>query len=160
MTRPQITMVRASDFSIMSTFLRNFITKGSMLALLAMVAVALQAQAEDIPEETAGIFERYIDLGRDLSDVMESVKDRQSAEVAASKLNELLPRVGKSRREIGCISSLSPELAAQVIAVYEKPMRTVWGKVFDCIYRLQRVRCYECVPFFRSFSILCSLLDS
>lgn len=117
-------------------------------------------RAGEIPAETDAIFARYVKLGEDLSRVMVRVKDKRSADAESAALQALLLHVGESRREIGSITQLSPDLAAEISRKYEKQMRTTWGRVYESIYRLQRVRCYESVPFFRSFSILCSLLET
>ena len=91
--------------------------------------------------------------------MLASAKDAAGAEKAAPALQALLPRVMDSGRELKSISALSQEDSQHIRAKFERPMRGAWGKVYDEIYRLQKSRCYECVSFFRSFSILCSLLE-
>ena len=151
----------------------DFLTRTSQLCALAADCVLAccfaimtflvpqgYAQGQGTTEEISAVFERYVRLGEDLSHILARVKDKQSAEAVAPELRAVLVRVGESRREINGISSLSPELVEEVTGKYERRMREAWGRVFDCMYRLQRVRCYGCVPFFSSFSLLCSLLDS
>ncbi len=116
--------------------------------------------AEEIPAAIDGIFARYVQLGKDVGEVLGKVHDKQSAAETVAALRALLPRVGDARREIGGIDKLQPDVAKAVSAKYERAMREAWGKAFDGIYRLQREKCYEEVTFFRAFSILCSLLDS
>ena len=128
--------------------------------LLALLGLWAEAPAVELPMEVDGIFARYVKLGEELEDVMARVRDRSSADARSSALQALLARVGESRREIGALPRLSADVAEAVTSKYEKQMREVWGRVYESIYRLQRVRCYESVPFFRSFSILCSLLES
>ncbi len=117
-------------------------------------------RAEEIPADMDAVFARYVKLGEDLGQVMVRVKDKESAEAENAALQALLPRVGESRREIGAITQLPPDLATEITRKYERSMREVWGRVYESIYRLQRVRCYESISFFRSFSLLCSLLGS
>lgn len=149
------------DFPTRTSRLCVFAYGCVLMCFLVMAAVSTpQAYAQSAPEGISAVFERYICLGEDLGNVLAKVKDKQSAETAAPELQAMLVRVGESRREINDISSLTPELESEVTSRYERRMRETWGRVFDCIYWLQRVRCYECVSFFRSFSLLCSLLDS
>ncbi len=105
------------------------------------------------------VFARYIKLGEELAPVLAAAKDATSAEKAASALKDMLPRVIDTGREIKAISSLNAEETKELLAKFEKPMRTAWGKVFDEIYRLQKTQCYGSVSFFSPFSILCSLLE-
>ncbi len=122
--------------------------------------LGVEARAAELPAELDGIFARYVKLGEELEGVLSRVQDKGSADAQNSALQRLLARVGESRREIAAISELPENTAAAVASKYERQMRTVWGRVYESIYRLQRVRCYESVPFFRSFSILCSLFES
>lgn len=129
--------------------------------IIGMMALLPQLmQAAEIPEETDAVFARYVKLGEDLNRVMVRVKDKKSADAESAAMQALLLRVGESRREIGRIAQLPPDVAAEISRKYEKSMRTAWGRVYESIYRLQRMRCYESIPFFRSFSILCSLLET
>lgn len=118
------------------------------------------ATEEVLPTAIDGIFARYVQLGKDIGEVLGKVHDKQSAAATVTALQAILPRVGDVRRELGGIDKLQPDVAKAVSAKYERAMREAWGKAFDGIYRLQKVRCYEEVAFFRAFSILCSLLDT
>lgn len=130
-----------------------------VLCVVAIGGVRGEA-AGAVPAEVDAIFARYVQLGKDVGEVLGKVRDKQSAAESVAALQAILPRVGDSRREIGGIDKLRPDVAKAVSAKYERVMREAWGKAFDGIYRLQRARCYEEVAFFRAFSILCSLLDS
>lgn len=128
--------------------------------LCAVPVVGIRGETVGANEKIDAVFSRYIQLGKDLTEVLDKVKDKKSAAENTAALREILPRVGELRREIGSIDKLRPEDAKEVSAKYERGMRETWGKVFAGIYRLQRERCYEEISFFRAFSILCSLLDS
>lgn len=129
--------------------------------LLLSVVLLLGAVVcgEDTPRTVEEVFARYTELPEALLPVLQSAQDQESAEKAAPALMELLPRVYDSRRELLSIPKLTPAEASLVRSKYETKMRSGWGKVFEQIYRLQRVRCYECVPFFKQFNTLCSLLE-
>lgn len=126
---------------------------------LVVVLFAWSAAAFGADEDVEQIFSHYVKLGEELAPVLASAKDADGARDAAPALQALLPRVMDSGRELRSISALNGADLKQIRAKFERPMRETWGRVYDEIYRLQRVRCYECVPFFRSFSILCSLLE-
>lgn len=128
--------------------------------LWVVPVVGIHGETVGATEKIDAVFSRYIQLGKDLTEVLDKVKDKKSAAENTAALQEILPRVGEIRREIGSIDKLRPEDAKEVSAKYERSMRETWGNVFANIYRLQRERCYEEIPFFRAFSILCSLLDS
>lgn len=127
--------------------------------LLLLSVVCASAWAAEIPAELDAALQRYIDLPDALVPVLEAAHDKESAEKAAPDLQALLVRVSESRKEMMNFPSLSQEVAEAVRVKYEMKMRTRWGKVFDHIFRLQRVRCYECVPFFKHFNTLCVLLE-
>lgn len=116
--------------------------------------------AADIPPAIEGAMQRYVALPDALLPVLEAAKDRKSADAAAGDLEALLSRVYAARKEMSRIPSLSPEVSASVRSKYEQQMRTRWGKVYDQIYRLQRVKCYMSVPYFKHFSTLCRMLES
>lgn len=126
---------------------------------LIIAMVSLLSTAFGVDHATEEVLSRYIKLGEELVPVLSAARDATGAEKAAPALQALLPRVMDSGRELKAVASLSEEDSRQLRAKFERPMRETWGKVYDEIYRLQRVRCYECVSFFRSFSILCSLLE-
>lgn len=128
-------------------------------AAVATLLTAASAETDAVvPAEVQTAFEHYVALPKALLPVLTSAKDAATAEAAAPALHDLLPRVYDARREINAISSLPPNVAEAVRLRYEKQMRAEWGKVYEQIYRLQRVRCYENVPFFKQFSTLCVLL--
>lgn len=126
---------------------------------LVIVMVGLFSVAFGADQAMEEAFVHYVKLGEELAPILASAQDAAGAEKAAPALEALLPRVMDSGRELKSIPTLSEEDARRIRAKFERSMRETWGKVYDEIYRLQRVRCYECVPFFRSFSILCSLLE-
>ncbi len=131
----------------------------SLCQYFVVVLFAWTSAALGVDRPVDQIFVRYVKLGEELAPVLASAKDAAGAEKAAPALQALLPRVMDSGRELKSISALSQEDSQHIRAKFERPMREAWGKVYDEIYRLQKSRCYECVSFFRSFSILCSLLE-
>lgn len=128
---------------------------GAAAALLVAVGAAPGAE---VPAEVQRAFEHYTALPDALVPVLQSAQDEQSAEKAAPELQALLTRVFDARRELNAIPALEPDVAEEVRRRYEQNMRTGWGRVYEQIYRLQRARCYENVPFFKQFQTLCVLL--
>lgn len=125
----------------------------------ALLPLAEHAGAESLPPALEGAFQRYVSLPDALLPVLESARDKQSADRAAVDLQALLPRVYEARRELREIPSLTPGQSAAVRERFENAMRTRWGKVFEHIFRLQRAHCYESVNFFKHFNTLCMMLE-
>ncbi len=127
------------------------------LALAPLVAV--QALAGEISPEVDAAFARYAALPSKLLPVLAQAKSQESADAAAPALYELLAEVYDARSALRRIPSLSAEETQQVQQKYERQLRQDWGKLFEEIYRLQRTRCYESLPFFKQFQTLCLMLE-
>lgn len=112
-----------------------------------------------IPAGIDRAFSDFTALPVELLPVLEGVTDRDSAEKATEKLNNLLPKVYDARTAIQRISTLPADVKAEVIKKYGKDMQTNWGKVYEQIFRLQQVRCYNSLSFFKQFHALCMMLD-
>ena len=121
-------------------------------ALLAVVHAA-------IPAGIDRAFSDFTSLPNELIPVLEGVTDRESAENATEKLNNLLPKVYDARTAMQRITALPTDVKAEVIRKYGKEMQTNWGKVYEQIFRLQQVRCYNSLSFFKQFHALCMMLD-
>lgn len=132
--------------------------QASTVAVLFVSPVVWSADSST-PEFFDGVFERYIRLGEDLVPVLQKVQDRKTADSAAQEVQDMLLQVDESRLETRAIKGLTPEQARHIRDKYEARMRETWGKVYDEIYRLQRMRCYESVDFLKPFSLLCSFLE-
>ena len=112
-----------------------------------------------IPAGIDQAFSDFTSLPSELLPVLEGVTDRESADVAAEQLNNLLPKVYDARTAMQRITKLPPSVKAEVIKKYGKDMQTNWGKVYEQIFRLQQVRCYNSLSFFKQFHALCMMLD-
>lgn len=132
---------------------------GGVLCLLPAVVIALPAESAELPPAVDAAFRRYIALPDALLPVLEGVRDKQSAELAAKDLQALLPRVYEARRELSGIESLTSGEQRIARERYEQVMRMRWGKVFNHIFRLQRARCYGSPIFFKHFNTLCVMLE-
>lgn len=133
------------------------ITRSLLFALCA--APAMHAAAADIPADIDRSFADYVALPDTLVPILESATDKASADAAADKLFAVLPKVYDTRSALQKIPALTPSTAAAVQEKYEREMRTGWGRVYAQIFRLQKVRCYDSVPFFKQFHTLCMMLD-
>ncbi len=127
-----------------------------VLAASPLLLVVSQAA---IPEGIDRAFADFTVLPTELLPVLESVTDRESAENATEKLNNLLPKVYDARTSIQRIPSLPPAVKEEIVSKYGKDMQTNWGKVYEQIFRLQQVRCYNSLSFFKQFHALCMMLD-
>lgn len=131
-----------------------------MPAFIFAVGVSAVCAAEaGIPADVDKAFSDYIALPDTLVPILAEVKNKASADAAADKLYAELTKVYDTRSELQKIASLPPEVAKQLKQKYEKEMRTRWGEVYHHIFRLQKVRCYDSVPFFKQFRTLCMMLD-
>lgn len=130
-----------------------------LVGICLLCAAAFPIAAADGSVALEAALQHYIALPDALLPVLEAAKDKESAEAAAADLQALLPRVYEVRRELMEIPELAPETAAAVRKKYEMQMRTRWGKVYEHIFRLQRVRCYEALAYFKHFNTLCMLLQ-
>lgn len=135
-------------------------THGHIAALIC-VATALVARAENqaIPANIDKAFADYVALPNALLPILEEVKDKATADTAAEKLYAELPKIYDARNELQKIAALPPSIATEVKQKYEKDMRTRWGLVYNHIFRLQKVRCYDSLPFFKQFHTLCMMLE-
>lgn len=127
--------------------------------MAALMMAALPVWAVDVPQSVDTAFRHYTDLPNMLLPVLEGVKDKESAEKAAPELQKLLAFVFDARRDLGKIDRLSPEVSAEVRRRYEQDMRSRWGKVFDHVYRLQKVKCYKSESFAKQFNTFCMMLE-
>lgn len=123
-----------------------------------IICCAAQAQAA-IPEDIDRAFSSYMQLAKDLAPVLAEAKDKATADAAAEKLNALLPRVYDARNDLQKIERLSPEVQQEVLQQYGKTMQQEWGKVYEQIFRLERVKCYASPSFFKQFRALCMMLQ-
>lgn len=130
-------------------------------SIVAAMSAASMVWSADVstPEDLDGVFERYIQLGEELVPVLQKVQDRKTADSAAQEVQNMLLQVDESRLETRAIKELTPEQARHIRDKYEVRMRATWGKVYDEIYRLQKMRCYGSVDFLKPFSLLCSFLE-
>lgn len=113
----------------------------------------------DIPAGIDKAFSDFSALPVELIPVLEEVVDRESADNATEKLNNLLPKVYDARTAMLRITTLPADVKAEVISKYGKDMQRNWGKVYEQIFRLQQVRCYNSLSFFKQFHALCMMLD-
>lgn len=121
-------------------------------AVLAVQATALEPAVQQA-------FERYMAIPPAVLPVLQGVKDKATADAAAPKLKEALATVYDARDALKGIKQLSEADAAEVKERYEKPMREEWGKLYQEIYRLQQVKCYNSEEFFKLFSYMCLMLE-
>lgn len=121
-------------------------------AVLAVQATALEPAVQQA-------FERYLAIPPAVLPVLQGVKDKATADAAAPKLKEALATVYDARDALKGIKQLSESDAAEVKERYEKPMREEWGKLYQEIYRLQQVKCYNSEEFFKLFSYMCLMLE-
>lgn len=112
-----------------------------------------------IPAGIDHAFSDFTALPNELLPVLEGVADRESADEATEKLNNLLPKVYDARTAMQRITALPASVKAEVIKKYGKDMQTNWGKVYEQIFRLQQARCYNSLSFFKQFHALCMMLD-
>lgn len=131
------------------------------LALVACITPAsLVAAAESaIPAEVDKAFSDYIALADTLAPILASAQDKVSADAAADQLFAELPKVYDVRSALHSIQDLPPEAAATIKTKYEAEMRTRWGEVYRHLFRLQKARCYDSIPFFKQFHTLCMMLE-
>lgn len=129
-------------------------------ALIWGATAAITCAAEQaIPADIDKAFAEYVALPNTLLPILEEVKDKATADAAADKLYAELPKVYDSRSELQKIATLPPEVAQHLKQKYEKEMRSRWGKVYNHIFRLQKARCYDSLPFFKQFHTLCMMLE-
>ncbi len=132
----------------------NWVTP--MLALL-LAAPVFAAQA--VPPAVDEAFSAYAALPAKLVPILSEVRDTASADAAAPKLYEALPAVYDARKALRSIPKLSEEETQIIQRKYETTLRQEWGKLFEQIYRLQRIRCYQSIPLFKQFQTLCLMLE-
>ncbi len=101
---------------------------------------------------------RYVAFPAELVPVLASAKDGKSAEAAAPKLEALLPRLFELRETIKRLPVPEADEAKTLESTYGLAMRKKWGEVFDQIYRLQAVGCYDSESFRKSFATMCLIL--
>ena len=124
--------------------------------IVAMTTCVVQAA---IPADIDRVFRTYTAIPDTLVPVLEKATSRESADSAAPELRVELITLYKNRAELENIQSLSPAVKAEVLKKYEMDMRRSWGKVYEQIFRLQKVQCYGSVNFYREFQTLCMMLN-
>ena len=112
-----------------------------------------------IPTNIDNAFASYTKLPEQLLPVLQNVKDKESADKSADALNAVLPQLYDLRTELTKITTLSPEVSAEIVRKYSHAVRQNWGKVYEEIFRLQKQRCYNSLSFFKQFQVLCMMLD-
>ncbi|GEM_PF-1402703 len=130
----------------------------SICLLFAGVSVVCAAET-GIPADIDKAFANYVALPDTLMPILAGVKDKASADATAEKLYLELSKVYDTRSALQKITNLPPEVSQQLKQKYEKEMRTRWGEVYQQIFRLQKARCYNSMPFFKQFHTLCMMLD-
>ncbi len=135
-------------------------TNPYLAAIFCIAAAPIVSAAElSIPAEIDKAFADYVALPDKLIPIMTGVKDKATADAAAEPMFAELQKVYDTRSALQKITKLPPEVATQLKNKYEKDMRTRWGKVYEQIFRLQKVRCYDSLPFFKQFHTLCMMLE-
>lgn len=112
-----------------------------------------------IPEYIDQTFAQFTAIPEELYPILAGVTDRESADQATEALNALLPKVYDIRTELRNITELPVDVKTELLRKYEIPMRRNWGKVYEEIFRLQKVRCYDSLSFFKQFHALCMMLN-
>lgn len=133
-------------------------TMNSAMPLICLAPLLpVMAQAA-LPHDVDQAFSHYNELADRLIPILESAKDKESAEAAASELNALLPKVYDVRTELQKLK-LAPEEQEEARQKYGHAMQVRWGKAYEHIFRLQKSRCYDSLAFFKQFHTLCAMLD-
>ncbi len=135
--------------------MRYFLPITTALAL-GLVSIV---EAQPIPRLVDEAFAGYAALPAMLVPILADAKDRESADAAAPRLLDALPAVYDARTALHRIPSLGKKETELVQQKYEARLRSEWGKLFEHIYRLQKVRCYGSLPFFKQFQTLCLMLE-
>lgn len=131
-----------------------------LATLIPLATMSVVGAAEvGIPAETDRAFADYVALPDTLVPILAGVKDKATADAAAEKLYAELPKVYDTRSALQKITELPPDVAQLLKQKYEKDMRTRWGEVYNHIFRLQKVRCYDSLPLFKQFHTLCMMLE-
>lgn len=130
----------------------------ALCCFAAAVSVVSGAEAS-IPAEVDKAFANYVALPGSIVPILERVKDKTTADAEADNLYKELTKVYDTRSELQKITNLPPDVAEQLKQKYASDMRTRWGEVYKHIFRLQKVRCYDSVPFFKQFHTLCMMLE-
>lgn len=129
------------------------------LSCFAAVISAASVAEASIPAEVDKAFANYVALPGSIVPILERVKDKTTADAEADNLYKELTKVYDTRSELQKITNLPPDVAEQLKQKYASDMRTRWGEVYKHIFRLQKVRCYDSVPFFKQFHTLCMMLE-
>lgn len=124
----------------------------------SIIVCSLSTQAA-IPSDLQQTFENYIALAREIEPILAGATDKQTADDSALALYDILPKVYEARTVLQKIENLTPELQAELVEKYGKTMQTEWGKVYEQIFRLEKVNCYHSLSFFKQFRALCMMLQ-
>ena len=132
---------------------------GFAVYILSAAVSIVSAANVSIPADVDTAFANYVALPDSIVPILERVKDKSTADAEADNLYKELTKVYDTRSELQKIAKLPPEVAEQLKPKYASDMRTRWGEVYKHIFRLQKVRCYESIPFFKQFHTLCMMLE-
>ncbi len=130
-----------------------------MLPMMALALAVPVARAQAIPPMVDEAFAAYTALPAKLIPILSEATNQASADAAAPKLFKALPLVYDTRRALRQLPDMAPREKQLIQQKYETAMRQEWGRLFEQIYRLQRCRCYESIPFFKQFQTLCLMLE-
>lgn len=134
----------------------SFIGKGVALLLAAMPVIAAEGA---LPKHVTDAFEAYIALPNTLVPVLESAKDRKSADAAAPALKNELRKLYDTRTALQNVKTLDAGQKELVMKKYERPMRERWGRVYSQMFRLQNNKCFQSPEFAHLFQIMCLMLN-
>ena len=123
-----------------------------------IIVCSISAQAA-IPTDLKQTFEDYIALAKEIEPILSAAKDQQTADDQALALYDILPKVYEARTVLQKIENLTPEVQAELVEKYGKTMQIEWGKVYEQIFRLEKVNCYHSLSFFKQFRALCMMLQ-
>lgn len=129
------------------------------ILLIPLTCIVSEAQTKKSESSVSQVLEDYIQLANDLTKLLESVENSETALKASSELEKLIIKTGAIKDSLTKFSEFKPEESAKYLQLYEKPMRVSWGKCYDQIYRLQKQQCYRQMNFARNFRILCELIQ-
>lgn len=129
-------------------------------AALFFGAVPLSVAAEQpaLPAEITAAFDSYCALPAELLPILESVRDKASADAAAPKLHAALDKIYVTRDAMQKVSALTPEQAELVQQKYALRMRQDWGRVYEHIFRLRKAQCFGSIAFVNEFGYMTMML--
>lgn len=129
------------------------------ILLIPLTCLVSEAQTKKSESSVSQVFEDYIQLANELTELLETVKNNETAQKASPELEKLIIKTNAIKETLLGFSEFKPEESAKYLRLYEKPMRVSWGKCYDQIYRLQKQQCYRQMNFARNYRILCELIQ-